>query len=74
MTIFVTSDKNIITEMAILSEEVRQGKYIKLRPSILKKARIRAVSSDKTLGQWLEDAIEEKAAREEKETQLYEAS
>ena len=47
-------------------EEAREGKYIKLKPSILKKARLRAVSSDKTLGEWLEEAIEEKAAREEK--------
>ena len=53
--------------MVIVSGEARQGKSIKLRPSILKKARVRAVSSDKTLGQWLEEAIEEKAAREERE-------
>jgi len=53
--------------MVIVSGEARQGKSIKLKPSILKKARVRAVSSDKTLGQWLEEAIEEKAARQEKE-------
>ncbi len=48
-------------------QEVREGKYIKLKPSILKKARLRAVSSDKALGEWIEEAIEEKAAREEKQ-------
>jgi len=53
--------------MVTVSGEARQGKSIKLRPSILKKARVRAVSSDKTLGQWLEEAIEEKIARQEKE-------
>ena len=48
-------------------EEARKGKYIKLKPSILKKARLRAVSSDKGLGEWLEEAIEEKIEREERE-------
>ena len=52
--------------MVTVSGEARQGKYISLRPSILKKARLRAVSSDKTLGEWIEDAIEEKIEREEK--------
>jgi len=50
-----------------MNEEARQGKYIKVKPSILKKARLRAVISDKALGQWMEEAIEEKVAREEKE-------
>ena len=53
--------------MVTVSGEARQGKYIKLWPSILKKARLRAVSSDKTLGQQLEEVIEEKLAREERE-------
>lgn len=45
----------------IMSEkEAREGKYIKLKPSILKKARLRAVSCDKALGEWMEEAIEEK--------------
>lgn len=48
-----------------MSEEARQRKYIKVRPSVLKKARIRAVTSDKTVGEWLEEAIEEKIEREE---------
>ena len=50
-----------------MSGEVRKTTGIKLRPSITKKARVRAVSSDKTLGEWIEEAIEEKAAREERE-------
>ncbi|MBA7578203.1 hypothetical protein ES708_20065 [subsurface metagenome] len=50
-----------------MNEEVRKTTGIKLRPSIVKKARIRAVSSDKTLGEWVEEAIEEKVAREERE-------
>jgi len=50
-------------------EEVREGKYIKLKPSILKKARLGAVSSDKALGKWMEEAIEEKVAREAREKQ-----
>jgi len=48
-----------------MNEEVRKSTGIKLRPSIVKIARVRAVSSDKTLGEWVEEAIQEKAAREE---------
>ena len=50
-------------------EEVREGKYIKLKPSILRKARIEAVSSDKALGEWMEKAIEEKIEREKLKVQ-----
>ena len=45
-----------------MNEEARKSTGIKLRPSIVKIARIRAVSSDKTLGEWVEEAIQEKAA------------
>jgi len=34
---------------------------------LVKKARVRAVSSDKTLGEWMEEAVEERVAREERE-------
>jgi len=33
---------------------------IKLRPNIVRKAWVRAASCDKRLGEWLEEAIEEK--------------
>jgi predicted HicB family RNase H-like nuclease len=49
-----------------MNDEVRESKSIKMRPSVVKKARIEAVTSNKTLGEWLEEAIEEKIAREEK--------
>ncbi len=52
-----------------MTEEPRQGRSIKIRPSILRKAHHRAIESQKRLGEWLEEAIEEKAAREEKQTQ-----
>jgi hypothetical protein len=52
--------------MVMMNEEVRKTRGIKLRPSIVRKARVRAASSDKRLGEWLEEAIEEKVAREEK--------
>ena len=55
--------------MVTVNGEARQGKYIKLRPSILKKGRLGVVSSDKTLGEWVEEAIQEKAASEEREKQ-----
>jgi len=53
--------------MVISNEEVRRTVGIKIRPSIVRKARVRAAYSDKRLGQWIEEAIEEKAAREERQ-------
>ena len=50
-----------------MAEEPRQGRSIKVRPRILRKAHHRAIKSQKRLGEWLEEAIEEKAAREERE-------
>ena len=52
-----------------MNDEIKKSVTMKMRPSIVKKARLRAVSSDKALGKWMEEAIEEKAAREEKEEQ-----
>jgi hypothetical protein len=51
--------------MVMSNEEVRRTIGIRLRPSIIRKARIRATYSNTRLGQWIEEAIEEKAAREE---------
>jgi len=50
-----------------MAEESRQPRSIKIRPSILRKAHHRAIESQKRLGEWIEDAIEREAAREEKE-------
>jgi len=50
-----------------MNDEIRKSVSMKMKPSVIKKARLRAVSCDKTLGEWVEEAIEEKAAREEKE-------
>ena len=50
-----------------MNDEVRESKSIKMRPSVVKKARIEAVTSNKTLGEWLEEAIEEKVKREVKQ-------
>ena len=49
-------------------EELRQGRSIKIKPSILRKAHHRAIDSRKRLGQWIEEAIEEKIAREVKKS------
>jgi len=48
-------------------EEPRQARSIKIRPSILRKAHHRAIESQKRLGEWVEQAIEEKVTREDKE-------
>ena len=50
-----------------MAEEPRQGRSIKIRPSILRKAHHSAIVCQKTVGKWIEEAIEEKEAREEKE-------
>jgi len=49
-----------------MAEEARQGRSIKIKPSVLRKAHHRAIESQKRLGGWVEEAIEEKAIREEK--------
>ncbi|GAI86399.1 unnamed protein product [marine sediment metagenome] len=53
-----------------MTEETRQGRSIKVKPSVLRKAHHEAIESQKRLGEWLEEAIEEKAAREEKEEKV----
>jgi len=47
-----------------MAEEPRQARSIKIRPSVLRKAHHRAIESQKRLGEWIEDAIEEKMVRE----------
>ena len=47
--------------------EPRQARSVKIRPSTLRKAHHRAIESQKRLGEWLEEAINEKATREERE-------
>jgi len=49
-----------------MAEESRQARSIKIRPSVLRKAHHRAIESQKRLGEWIEDAIEEKIEREER--------
>jgi len=50
-----------------MNDEIRKSVSMKMKPSIVKKARVGAVISEKTLGEWIEEAVEEKAAREERE-------
>jgi predicted HicB family RNase H-like nuclease len=38
---------------------------VRVDPQVLHQARIAAVTSKKTLGQWLEEAIQEKIARKQ---------
>ena len=46
---------------------VRKPRNIWINPDALHKARVEAVRARKSLGQWLEELIEEKLAREETE-------
>jgi len=50
-----------------MNDEVRETAHIKMMPSIVRKAHQKAKEQGKTLGRWLEDAIEEKLDREQKE-------
>ena len=44
----------------------RESKSIKMKSSIVRKAHLKAIEQGKTLGRWVENAIEEKFDREEK--------
>ena len=50
-----------------MAEEARQGRSIKVKLGILRMAHHRAIESQERFGVWIEDAIEEKIEREEKE-------
>ena len=50
-----------------MNDEARESKSIKMKPSIVRRAHLKAVEQGKTLGRWIEDAIEEKLAREKTE-------
>ena len=64
MTTFIHS---AISKLLMNNGEVRKTTGIKLKPSIARKARVGAARSDKRLGEWIEEAIGEKVAREERE-------
>ncbi len=49
-----------------MDEKVRQSRSIKIKPNVLRKAHHSAIESQKRLGEWLEEAIDEKMEREEK--------
>jgi len=49
-------------------QPVRKPRNVKIDPEALHRARVEALRARKPLGEWLEDAIEEKIEREE--TQL----
>jgi len=51
---------------AMNKEFVRKPRNILIDPEALHKARVEALRSRKTLGEWLEEAIDEKIEREEK--------
>jgi len=46
------------------SEEIRRSRSIKIKPSTLRKAHHRAIESQKRVGKWVEEVIEEKVERE----------
>ena len=49
-----------------MNDEVRESTHIRMKPSIVRRAHQKAKEEGKTLGRWLEEAIDEKIEREEK--------
>ena len=49
-----------------MNEEARESRSIKIKPSILRNAHHAAIEKGKSLGRWIEDAIDEKIEREER--------
>ena len=45
-------------------EETRESRSIKIKPSILRNAHHMAIEEGKSLGQWIEEVIQEKVERE----------
>ena len=54
-----------MTAMATLKDEriVRKPRNVKIDPEALHRARVEALRSKKTVGEWLEEAIDEKIER-----------
>jgi len=50
-----------------MDDEVRKSISVKIKPNIQRQARHAAIESGKRLGQWVEEAMQEKIAREERE-------
>jgi predicted HicB family RNase H-like nuclease len=46
-----------------MKESKKPNTSIRINPEILHQAKVAAVTSNKTLGQWLEEAIKEKIER-----------
>jgi len=51
---------------AMNEKPVRKPRNVKIDPEALHRARVEALRERKTIGQWLEELIEEKIEREEK--------
>ena len=47
-----------------MNDEVSESKSIKMKPSIVFKAHLRAIEQGKTLGRWLEEAIKERGQKQ----------
>ena len=54
------------------NDNVRESRNIRMKPSVMRTMCHAAIEVGKTLGQWFEDAIEEKPEREGRENILFE--
>jgi len=54
----------------LMDDEVRKPRTVKIKPSVMRKVHHAAIDSQKTIGKWLEEAINQKLTEEGKEIQL----
>ena len=55
-------------KITLMNEKsVRKPRNVLINPEALHKARVEALHGKRSLGEWLEELIEEKVAREERE-------
>jgi len=47
-----------------MDEEIRRSRSMKIKPSILRKARHRAIESQRRVSEWVEEAVKDKLDRE----------
>jgi len=55
-----------VFNLTAVDEETREPRSLKIKPSVLRNAHHSAIESEESLGEWVERAIEERIAREEK--------
>ena len=56
--------------VGLMDEETRESRSIKIKPRILRNAHHAAIEEGKSLGWWIEDAVEEKLEKKQQEKKV----